>query len=92
MWHGTHADATWHARPRGSTTQTHASACVGLMWHGPVAGPRESTWTPRWCLHGKMVFGLASDGPTDIVGLGNSIGVVTQMPKGALPFILVDFH
>ena len=24
---GTRADATWHARPRGSATQTHASAC-----------------------------------------------------------------
>ena len=28
---GTRADATWHARPRGNATRTHASACVALM-------------------------------------------------------------
>ena len=77
MWHGTRADVTWHARPRGSATQTHASACVGLMWRGPVARPRESTRTPEWCLRGKMVFGLANDGPMGIVGSANSIGAVT---------------
>ena len=26
--HGTHMKVTWHARPRGRATQTHASACV----------------------------------------------------------------
>ena len=25
---GTHVDATWHARPRGRATWTHASACM----------------------------------------------------------------
>ena len=31
----TRADATWHARPRGSATQTHAR-----RWRERVAGPR----------------------------------------------------
>ena len=26
-----HVDATWHSGPRGSTTLTHASACVARM-------------------------------------------------------------
>ena len=41
---GTRADATWHARPRGSATRTHA-----LRWHGRVAGPHKSMRTPGWC-------------------------------------------
>ena len=28
-----HVDATWHSGPRGSATQTRASACVALRWH-----------------------------------------------------------
>ena len=48
----THTDATWHARPCGSATWTHASACVALMWHEHVAGPREPMRTPGWCLRG----------------------------------------
>ena len=35
---------------------------------------------------------LAIDGPTGIVGPGESIGAVTQMLRGALPFILNDLH
>ena len=38
---GTNADATWHARPRGSATQTHAQ-----MWRGHVARRGESMGTP----------------------------------------------
>ena len=32
MAHGTHVDATWHARPRGRATRTHAR-----RWHRHVA-------------------------------------------------------
>ena len=32
MWHGTHADATWHARPRGRATRVHADAWVAPTW------------------------------------------------------------
>ena len=35
---------------------------------------------------------LAIDGPTGIVGSGESIGAVTQMLRGALPFIPDDLH
>ena len=77
MWRGTHADATWHARPRGSATQTHASACVALMRRGRVARPRGHLRGA--CGARGIVFGLAGDGPTDIVDPSNSIGAVTQM-------------
>ena len=49
MARGTREDATWHARPRGCATRTHAQ-----MWRGHVAGPRESMRTPGWCLHGSV--------------------------------------
>ena len=45
---GTRADATWHARPHGSATRTHASACVALMWRGHVAGPRGRLSGATW--------------------------------------------
>ena len=61
---GTRADATWHTKPRGSATWTHA-----LMWRGRAVGPRESTRTPGWSLH-SMSDGLAGDRPTGIVGSG----------------------
>ena len=67
---GTHADATWHTRPRGSATRTHSSACVALMWHERVAGPRESTRMLGWWLRGMRTNRLASDGPMGIVGPG----------------------
>ena len=81
-----------HARPRGRATRTHAGACVARMWRRCVAGPCESTRTLGWHLCGKRVFGLASDGPMSIVGPSNSIGAVTQMQKGVIPFIPLDLH
>ena len=48
----THADATWHARPRGRATRVHAGALVALMCRRRVAGPHEPTRTPGWRLHG----------------------------------------
>ena len=50
----TRADATWHARPRGSATRAHASACMAQRWRRRVAGPRESMRTPGWRLHGSV--------------------------------------
>ena len=48
MEHGTRADATWHARPRGRASRAHAAP----RWRGGGAdawqGPRESTRTPGW--------------------------------------------
>ena len=73
----TRADATWHARPHGSATLTHA-----WRWRdhaSPHGRPGGTTW--RW-------ERLASDGPTGIVGPGNSIGTVTQRRYFAPPFIL----
>ena len=56
--------------------------------HGEhVAEPHESTSTPAWCLRGESIFGLASDGPTSIVGPGELFGVATQRPQGHPPFI-----
>ena len=56
-WQGTRTDATWHARPCGSATQTHASACVAQRWRGRVAGPREPTQMPGWRLYGRRWAG-----------------------------------
>ena len=58
---GTCADATWHARPRGSATRTHASACMAWWWRGRVAGPHESTQMPTWRLHGMRWAGWGSN-------------------------------
>ena len=85
---GTYADATWHARPRGSATKTHPSACVALMWCRHHA-------SPRGCLGGAyvargIVFGLAGDGPTGIVGPGYSIEAVTHLRYIAPRFILAN--
>ena len=88
---GTRVDATWHARPRGSATRTHESTCVARRWHGRVARPRESMRTPGWHLCGERVTGLASDGPTSIVGPGYSIGAVTHLRYIALSFIRTFF-
>ena len=48
MWHGTRADVTRHARPRGRGARAHAAP----RWHGGGADvgqrSRESTWTPGW--------------------------------------------
>ena len=62
---GTRANATWHARPRGSAAWTHMSACMARRWRGCVAGPHESTRThersgrrPRSsCILRKIRFG-----------------------------------
>ena len=90
-WRGTHADVTWHTRPRGSATQTHVSACMARRWHERMARPRESTRMPGWRLHGERVTGLASDGPADIVGPSYSIGVVTHLRYIPLSFIPTFF-
>ena len=67
---------------------TQTPAWRGHVAHAKhVAGPREPRRTLWWCLRGMRVVGLASDGPTGIVGPSNSIGVVTQMHKGAPPYI-----
>ena len=54
-WRGTHADTTWHARPRGRAERAHAAP----RWHGGGAdawqGPHDSTRTPG-CRH------MASEG------------------------------
>ena len=68
MWRGARADATWHARHRGRATRAHVGTYVALMRCRHMAAPREYMWMPGWCLRGKRVFGLASDGPTGIVG------------------------
>ena len=65
--HGTRADATRHARPRGKAEQAHATRrwrASGAQvrtggadaWHGR----RESTQTPGW--H-HVAWGLAGEGP-----------------------------
>ena len=87
MWRGTRVDATWHARPRGSATRTHTSACMGLMWRGCVAGLGVPMKTPGWRLHGKRVFELASDEPMGIVGPSKFIRAVTQSLHFFPPFI-----
>ena len=60
-------DATWHTRPHGSATWTHASACVAQRWRRRVAGPRESTQMPGWCHvareSGWQVMGPRVSGP-----------------------------
>ena len=68
--HGTRADATWHARPRGKAMRAHASAWEALMWRGRVVGPREPTRTLGWPLRDKRSGRLACDGPMGIVGPG----------------------
>ena len=40
--HGTCVDATWHTRPRGSATRTHARTCVAWMWRVRMAEPRDN--------------------------------------------------
>ena len=77
--------ATWqhHADPQERLRGADAD-----MWCGRVAGPRESTRTPG----GMSSDRLAIDGPTGIVGLGESIGVVKQRLRGALPFLPDDLH
>ena len=60
---GTYADATWHARPRGRATRTHASAYMARRWCRHVAVPRESMWTLGW-RHLVVCEGFASEGPT----------------------------
>ena len=34
-----------------------------MVHGGHVAGPRELTWMPTWCLHGVNSNRLADDGP-----------------------------
>ena len=83
---GTRPDATWHARPRGSATRAHESACVARRWRGCVAGPRESTRTPRW--HHMAESQAGRWWAHGLVGPGKSIGAVTQRRYAALPYIL----
>ena len=64
---GTRVNATLHARPCGSATRTHVSACMARRWCGRRGG---ATW--------HEIFGLADDGPTGIVGPGKIVGAVTQ--------------
>ena len=61
--------ATWksHASPRGR------------LCGADVAEPHESTRTPGWCHVARSSSGLASDGPTGIVGPGKIVGAVMQM-------------
>ena len=40
---------------------SHRNRGADVAHNGHVAGPREPTWTPKWC---EEVFVLASDGPT----------------------------
>ena len=75
-WRGTCADATWHVRPCGSATQTHASACMART-RSTATQLHADAWVAP---HGKMVFRLASDGPTGIVGPCELFRVVTQRP------------
>ena len=58
MAHETHVNATWHARPRGSATQTHTR-----RWRGRLAGPRESTQMPEWRHMAREWLGLRVMGP-----------------------------
>ena len=78
MWRRTRADAThkatWqrhanpHERLRGADAAwTHGRATRALAWRYVAGG---------------ILFWLADDGPTCIVGPCNSIGAVTQMQKG----------
>ena len=61
--HGTHANATWHTRPRSSATRTHKRWCgADVAWTsgGPTRVHEDAWVAPR----GKRVFGLSDDGPT----------------------------
>ena len=74
---GTRADATWHARPRGTTMPTQVSACVVWRGRGRVAGPRESMRTHgwrhvAWGLHGWQMMGPRVSGPRWVVWGGNA--------------------
>ena len=82
--HGTRADATWHARPRGSVTRTHV-----LRWHERVAGPCKSTLTPG-CRH-VVVWEAGRWWAHGLVGPSKSIGAVTQSCYATLPYILTKF-
>ena len=61
------------------------------MWRRCVPGPREPMRTLGWRLHGKRSGMMACDEPTHIVGLGESIGAVTQELKRAPLFIRIFF-
>ena len=78
-------DATWHARPHDSATQAHASACMARRWRGCVAGPRESTRTPRWHHVAESQAGRWWD--HGLVGPGKSIGAVMRRRYTTLPYI-----
>ena len=58
---GTHADATWHARPRGRGARAHAARRWCTNGADTCQGPRESTRMPGWC---HVVGGLEDEGPT----------------------------
>ena len=79
MWRGTRKDATGHTRPRGRATRTHAGVCVVRRWRRGMAGPRESTLTPGWCLRGNVrgwqVMGPRVSGPT-LASLGGNANVL----------------
>ena len=62
--HGTNADATRHARPRGRAACGPRKAQVARGGANAWQGPRESTWAPG-CRH--VAGGLVSGGPTVIV-------------------------
>ena len=71
----TRADATWHTRPRGSATQTHASACMARTRGRATRVHADTSVAPTW----HKSDGLANDGPIGIVGPGYSIGAVTHL-------------
>ena len=57
--HGTHADATWHARLCGRAMRAHAGSLGGSSRRERVA---EATRTLEGVPHGERA--LALDGPT----------------------------
>ena len=82
------ADVAWRGT-HGGATRAHSDACMVLMWRGADAWRGHAS--PRRRLGGtyvaRGVIGLASDGPTGIVGPGEFIGAVTQWLKSLPPFI-----
>ena len=65
MARGTHADATWHTRPRGRAARGPREAQVARGWREHVEGghasPRErpggTTWQGGWQVNDQGVSG-----------------------------------